>query len=107
MADRDVPTRSEIAARLHRLANHIISVAVDIEYYGGMAFLAKHSRELLGAGHLARSWAAEIEKQAHTAIPLTDIEQKCPDCLTPPGTRCESAPGNCPYRQAHQDAESA
>jgi hypothetical protein len=23
---------------------------------------------------------------------------KCPDCITPPGTRCESAPGNCPYR---------
>ena len=31
-------------------------------------------------------------------IPLTDIEQKCPDCLTPPGTRCESAPGACPYQ---------
>jgi hypothetical protein len=22
---------------------------------------------------------------------------KCPDCITPPGTRCESAPGHCPY----------
>jgi cob(I)alamin adenosyltransferase len=27
---------------------------------------------------------------------------KCPDCLTPPGTRCESAPGNCPYVKAAQ-----
>jgi cob(I)alamin adenosyltransferase len=27
---------------------------------------------------------------------------KCPDCITPAGTRCESAPGNCPYVKAAQ-----
>lgn len=33
---------------------------------------------------------------------------KCPDCLTPPGTRCESAPGNCPYvRQGPTPGEIA
>lgn len=100
-------TRSEIAKWLHALADDMIYLAVAMEFYGGMALWAKHAQELLGAGHRARSWAAEIENQAHTAIPLTDIEQKCPDCLTPPGTRCESAPGHCPYRQAPQDVESA
>ena len=101
------PTRSEIAKRLHTLADDMIDVAAEMDFYGGMAVWAQHAQELLGAGHLARSWAAEIENQAHTAIPLTDIEQKCSDCLTPPGTRCESAPSNCPYRQAQQDAEAA
>ena len=81
------PTRSEIAQWLHALADDMIYLAAAMEFYGGMALWAKHSRELRGAGHLARSWADEIEKQTHTAIPLTDIEQKCPDCLTPPGTR--------------------
>ena len=101
------PTRSEIAKRLHTLADDMIDVAAEMDFYGGMAVWAQHAPELLGAGYLARSWAAEIEQQAHTAIPLTDIEQKCPDCLTPPGTRCESAPGNCPYRQAAPEAEAA
>jgi hypothetical protein len=24
--------------------------------------------------------------------------ENCVDCITPPGTRCESNPSNCPYR---------
>lgn len=38
-------------------------------------------------------WAlSELESGVSVAM------DKCQDCQTPPGTRCESAPGNCPYR---------
>jgi hypothetical protein len=32
------------------------------------------------------------------------MTDKCPSCPTPPGTRCESAPGNCPYANTHPAA---
>lgn len=35
--------------------------------------------------------AAEHEKI------IDSIEKKCDNCIVPSGTRCESAPGNCPY----------
>lgn len=104
---KPMPTPADIAARVHALADNMWSIAVDMEYYGGLSVWARHARELLELGYLARSWAIEITDTIEAVEPLTDIEQKCPDCLTPPGTRCESAPGHCPYRQAPQDAEAA
>ena len=60
-------TRSEIAKWLHALADDMIYLAAAMEFYGGMALWAQHAQELLGAGHLARSWAVEIEKQMRAA----------------------------------------
>lgn len=99
-------TPADIVARVNALADAMLSTAVDMEYYGGLAVWARHARELLEFGYLARSWAVEIAATLEAVEPLTDIEQKCPDCLTPPGTRCESAPGHCPYRKSPQDADS-
>jgi len=30
------------------------------------------------------------------------MKEHCDDCTVPLGTRCESAPGNCPYRQTNE-----
>lgn len=103
---KSMPTPADIVARVNALADAMLSVAVDMEYYGGLAVWSRHARELLEFGYLARSWAIEIASTIEAVEPMTDIEQKCQDCLTPPGTRCESAPGACPFRQVAPVADA-
>lgn len=55
-----IPSRTEIAARLLRLADEMDDLVVAMDYYGGFATWAKHGREISGAGTIARQWAAEI-----------------------------------------------
>jgi hypothetical protein len=57
---RDV-TRSEIATRLRALADDMEGIAVDMDYFGGFAEWARHSKEMLGAAWIARQWADSIE----------------------------------------------
>ena len=54
------PTKAQIAARLRKLAAEMDDIAVDMDYYGGLAAWAQHGREIAGAGKIAREWAAEI-----------------------------------------------
>jgi hypothetical protein len=55
------PTKAQIAARLRKLATEMDDIAVDMDYYGGLAEWAQHGREIAGAGKIARGWAEEIE----------------------------------------------
>lgn len=52
-----------IAKRLRALSTEMMSIAIDMDYYGGMAEWAKHGVELAGAAHIAQEWASEMEKQ--------------------------------------------
>jgi hypothetical protein len=38
-------------------------IAVEMVYYGGFSEWAQHSREIAGAGTIARQWAGEIEEE--------------------------------------------
>lgn len=59
--------KAEIAARLRVLADKMDSIAVDMDYYGGLSGWSKHGRELAGAGAIARQWAYEIEEELRNA----------------------------------------
>lgn len=54
-------TQAQIAAQLNKLAHEMITVAAHMDYYGGFAEWALHSRELVGAARIAYQWADEIE----------------------------------------------
>jgi hypothetical protein len=58
------PTKAEIAARLRALSEEMAFIALAMDYYGGLAALAQHGKELAGAGVIAREWADEIEAGA-------------------------------------------
>ena len=56
-----VPQRkADIAFRLQKLAVEIEDIATAMDYYGGFASWAKHSREMIGAAGLCREWSSEI-----------------------------------------------
>lgn len=45
-------------------------------------------------------------KQTQNSWEIVFDNQKCPDCITPQGTRCESEPGSCPYKNKEVSNES-
>ena len=53
--------RTQIAAKLRKLAEGMDEVAAEMDYYGGFAEWSKHGREIAGAGAIARQWAEKIE----------------------------------------------
>lgn len=55
-------TKAEIAARLRALSEEMYDIAACMDYYGGFSEWAQHSKELAGAGNIARQWADEIDK---------------------------------------------
>ncbi|TXH53679.1 MAG: hypothetical protein E6Q97_12605 [Desulfurellales bacterium] len=55
--------RDQLASRLRQLSKDMLEIAVDMDYFGGMAEWAKHGAELAGAAHIARTWADEIDEQ--------------------------------------------
>ena len=56
-----IPQRkADIADRLQKLSTEIIDISTAMDYYGGVAPWAKHSREMIGAAAICREWAAEI-----------------------------------------------
>ena len=67
-AERPLPTKTVIAARLRMMADDMdyLAACMDylaacMDYYGGFAEWSKHGREMAGAGAIARQWAEEIE----------------------------------------------
>ena len=52
-----------IAKRLRELADTASAIAVDMDYYGGMAEWATHGRELADTALQLRQWADEIEER--------------------------------------------
>jgi hypothetical protein len=59
-----VTTRAELAARLRALSAEMVEIAVEMDYFGGLAPWARHGLELAGAAGIAREWAEEIEAEA-------------------------------------------
>lgn len=59
--------RHDIAARLRDLAAEMLDLGAAMDYYGGFDALGEHGRELVGAGHIARTWAEEIDLSAEAA----------------------------------------
>ena len=58
------PPKIKLARRLRWLASHMAQTAADMDYYGGFAEWAQHSKEMLGASVITRQWAYEIELEA-------------------------------------------
>jgi hypothetical protein len=54
------PGHKAIAQRLQQLAGEMLSVAADMDYYGGLAEWAQHGKELVGAALMTREWSVEI-----------------------------------------------
>lgn len=58
---RGIPQKkADIAHRLTALATEIEDIATAMDYYGGFAPWAKHSREMIGAASICREWSIEI-----------------------------------------------
>lgn len=53
-------SRRELEAQIKILAGHMLDMAVNLEYFGGMAGWALHGSELRGAAEILRSWAEDI-----------------------------------------------
>ena len=49
-AERPLPTKTVIAARLRMMADDMDYLAACMDYYGGFAEWSKHGREMAGAG---------------------------------------------------------
>jgi hypothetical protein len=67
MSDQD------IAKRLLVLSEAMISLGVDMDYYGGFSQIGEKGRELVGAGVIARQWSQEIVKDDDDGIAKTSI----------------------------------
>lgn len=52
--------KRELAAALHLLAAAMLSVATEMEYYGGM--IGEYGRELARAAIIARGWAEGLSE---------------------------------------------
>lgn len=61
MTARKAPSETDIACRLRVLADDMFNLAVDMDYYGGLAEWAKHAKELRGASVTVEQWAESIE----------------------------------------------
>ena len=54
--------KGNIAKRLRELADTAAALAVDMDYFGGMAEWSAHGRELANAALQLKQWATEIEQ---------------------------------------------
>lgn len=55
-------SKKHLAINLRQLANKMIKLGVQMDYYGGFAEYSKHGAEMVGAATLVKEWAMEIEK---------------------------------------------
>jgi hypothetical protein len=62
-----VPTLDDIAARLRILANGMQELATDMIVFGAFNEVGDHGVELLGASHIARTWASGMVKEVKDA----------------------------------------
>ena len=59
-------TKQELATELRRVAQEMINLGANMDYYGGFDDeIARHGREMVGAGMIAQRWAEEIMKNAN------------------------------------------
>jgi hypothetical protein len=65
----DAPSQSDIAQKLRALSDSMSDIAVEMDYFGGMAEWAKHSVELLGASAVVGNWALEIDAKIKKDAP--------------------------------------
>jgi hypothetical protein len=66
-ATLEVPSQSDIAQKIRALSDSMSDIAVEMDYFGGMAEWAKHSAELMQASQIAENWADEIDAIATSA----------------------------------------
>jgi hypothetical protein len=53
-----------LSERVHMLSAEMLSVAVDMDYYGGFdGNMQAKARELLGASKIAKRWAKQIKRE--------------------------------------------
>ena len=56
-------TKKELAEELRRVAQEMINLGGNMDYYAGFdRETAIHGGELIGAGIIAQQWAEDIEK---------------------------------------------
>jgi hypothetical protein len=56
--------RDEVVARLNALADAMVDVACELDYFAGFnAEWLNKSKEMRGAAGIAQEWAAELELQ--------------------------------------------
>lgn len=55
----------QIAQRLQELGSLMVELGADMDYLGGGSDgpMTQHAKELIGAGYIAREWAAAIRQQ--------------------------------------------
>jgi hypothetical protein len=57
-------TKQQIADQLKALSVQMINIGTAMDYYGGLnSHVARHGAELVDAGLIAESWAANIESE--------------------------------------------
>lgn len=62
-AEAGLMTSDQIADRLDALADQMICLGVDMQYYAGLnAELSEKGRELYGAGMIAKEWVECIDE---------------------------------------------
>lgn len=55
-------TRQELITEIRALSEHMLDVAVKMDYFGGMdSELVRHAYELAGAAAVAMTWADGME----------------------------------------------
>lgn len=61
-------TKTELAQRIRALSDEMLTVANEMQYYAGFhAELYDKGTELLGASHIAKTWADELESECEQA----------------------------------------
>lgn len=57
-------TLKQLAKKLAKLSEKMIELGTAMDYYGGMnAEMAKHGKEMVGAGLIAKEWSEKIESE--------------------------------------------
>lgn len=56
-------SKTSIPERLRALADDMVELGAEMEYYGGIADWSVHGLELIGAARMAREWADSIEAE--------------------------------------------
>jgi hypothetical protein len=68
------PTKAEIAGYIDKLAVYMADLAVVMDYYGGFAEWATHSRQLMAASRTTKEWAVEIRKEVRQEAKLKKVK---------------------------------
>ena len=66
MADTETKlTKQEMLERMEELRIHMLSVGVDLEYFGGFnGSMAQKAKELIGASVVLQTWMEGIEMES-------------------------------------------